>query len=45
VDYAFNRFTPAATLYLCLGFALYERKTETQKKEQYRSAEGWSLTA
>jgi hypothetical protein len=27
--------------YLCLSFALVERKTETQKKIKYRSAEGW----
>jgi len=24
------------SIYLCFGFALYERKTETQKKMEYR---------
>jgi len=37
-----NAFSPAVAwyfpLYLYLGFALYERKTEIQKKIQYRGS-------
>jgi hypothetical protein len=43
-DPRLGQILPAATwyflMYMCFVFALVERKNETQKKMQYRSAEG-----